>query len=247
MLWKPVDCINEKLRDLQDSEYSIDYHATNKDNNEIVIQERFRRHSQNSYTDFTLRYERPENEEEIEQKSEFFKMKGKMKRFSEPFYMVYGIVNQETTDFLKFAVIDLRAFFKHYKKSEIVIDINLNNKKSVIKGNVLYAGINTNKDNSSTFVCFDILQLMMLFSDVIVLQEGFKTEKIGTATDKQIIFLKQLAIQNGFVLTNENILSKREASQLIELFKENIEIVRLFHNQMETGVFQNFSTYIKLK
>ena len=171
MGWTPKT-IDKELASVKDSDYSIDYYATDKNDKDIVIQERFRRASKFGFNDLTLRYERENNPEEIEQKSEFFKMKGKIKRFPEPFYMVYGIQNAEGTGFLQYAVIDLRAFFKHY--ADGTIKVNTSRKYSYYSGGVLYCGHNKNKDNSSSFICVDIALLSEIFSDVVVYQEGFR-------------------------------------------------------------------------
>ena len=62
--WTPY-ALEKELAQLQDSDYAIDYHATNKNGELIAIQERFRRgRAAKMYNDFTLRYERENNEEE---------------------------------------------------------------------------------------------------------------------------------------------------------------------------------------
>ena len=224
MGWKPYN-VNNDLAVLQDSEYSIDYHAMDKLGNNILIQERFRRPGKTNFDDFTLRYEREDNPEEIEQKSEFFKMKGKLKRFSEPFFMVYGIVNSSMDGFAKYAVLNLRAFFKHYNNKEIVIDPN--SRKAFIENETLHCGLNRNADNSSSFICVSIPDLLKLFDDVVVYQEGFVTQKTGDATEKQIEFVKALAERHGFSLQNEEFLSKADVSSLIALLKDERKITAL--------------------
>lgn len=217
MGWKPYS-IDSNMASLQDSEYSIDYYATNKVGNDIVIQERFRRPGKTNFDDFTLRYEREDNPEEIEQKSEFFKMKGKMKRFKEPFYMIYGIVNSSMDGFAKYAVLNLRAFFKRYNDKDIVIDPN--SRKSFSENSVLHCGLNRNFDNSSSFICVSIPELMKLFDDVVVYQEGFVIPKTGDATEKQIEYVKALAEKYGFALQKTELLTKTDISALIDLLKD---------------------------
>ena len=197
MQWQ-LTSVNHELSEMQDSEYAIDYHAIDINNVHIVIQERFRRQSNANFNDFTIRYERPNNEEEVEQKSEFFKMKAKIKRFSEPFYMIYGILNASLDGFDKWVVIYLRAFFRHYANKKIKIDFT--KKFSQIQDNTLICGWNQNNDDSSSFICINIPQIMQLFDDVVVYQEGFVPKRTGGATEKQIKKLQIMASKNGFQL-----------------------------------------------
>ena len=63
--WTPKE-LDKELAQLKDSDYAIDYHVTNKNGELLAIQERFRRGKfARLYNDFTLRYERENNEEEI--------------------------------------------------------------------------------------------------------------------------------------------------------------------------------------
>lgn len=243
MGWTPKKIDNE-LAAMKDSEYSIDYHAVNAEGVDIVIQERFRRPNKAGFDDFTLRYEREENSEEIEQKSEFFKMKGKLRRFKEPFYMVYGILNINMDGFSKYVILDLRAFFEHFNNKEIIVDPQI--RFSRIQDNILYCGVNGNFDNSSSFMCASIKHLIYLFKDVIIYQEGFVVSRTGDATDKQISYLKDLAIKNGFILQNENFLSKADARPLIDLLKDK-ERCKSIHQLIASGELQKIAMFLTTK
>ena len=63
------------LSEIKDSLFAIDYEVKNRNNEKLLLQERFRRSKYHQYNDFTLRYERNENQDETEQKSEFYKNK----------------------------------------------------------------------------------------------------------------------------------------------------------------------------
>lgn len=243
MGWTPKT-VDDQLATMKDSEYSIDYHAVNSDGCDIVIQERFRRPDKARFDDFTLRYEREENPEEIEQKSEFFKMKGKLRRFGEPFYMAYGTLNTTMDGFAKYAILDLRAFFDHYNKKEIIIDVDV--KFSKIENNVLHCGVNVNVDKSSSFMCVSIKHLSELFNDIVIYQEGFVVPRTGDATDKQINMLKYLAKQNGFILQNENYLSKADVNPLLNVLNDE-EKCKSIHKMINSGEFQKIAMFLTAK
>lgn len=237
---------NEKndLTAIMDSEYGIDYYAKDNNGRSIVIQERFRRSNNSGFDDLTLRYEREENPEEIEQKSEFFKIKGKLHRYTTPFYMVYGIVNSTMDNFEKYVVLDLRQFFEHFKKKEIIIDPN--SKFSKIKEKTLYCGVNKNTDHSSSFMCVRIQHLSELFNDVVIYQNGFINVRTGDATNKQINFLKHLARENGFILLNEDFITKADASQLISFLKDK-EKCKSIYDFINSGDIQKIAMFLSTK
>lgn len=245
--WQAVS-IDKELSELKDSDYAIDYHAVDSNGSNIVIQERFRRdEAARRYNDFTLRYKRENNPEEIEQYSEFFKMKGKINRFSEPYYMLYGVVNQDVSDLDKYVVIDLRRFFEYYNNGNIKIDENTNNKLTSVIGSdgILYAGKGYNKDDSSSFISFDIVQLNSVLSDIIYYQKGFIVVRTGNASDKQIGFLRYLSSVNGFSFIREDVISNTEASQLIGFLKDgDSNSKKTVHDVMNMDIYKTISTYL---
>ena len=265
--WTPY-ALDKELAQLQDSDYAIDYHATNTNGELIAIQERFRRgRAAKMYNDFTLRYERENNEEEIEQKSEWFKMKGKIKRFKKPYYMLYGVVNDTFDDLYKYAVIDLRVFFDAFRQGKICIDTEINNTiRSKVKDGILYAGCGKNKDDSSSFVTFDIIQLHQVLPEAVIAQQGYfgtatrKAEVVErkeettvdgrtcNATPKQIQYLERLASDNNFRIVNRSVLTRSEASHLINYFTDgkNKEEIKVVNRILQSGMLNSISTFLSV-
>jgi hypothetical protein len=172
MNWQLVDMDPNELQRL-DLKSGIDYVFLNESSKKIGIQERFRELKYKHYNDFTLRYRRDFNINTSQHESEFFKVKAH--------YMVYGICNAGKTDnekslltdFVKFAVIDLRLLFKKLDAGEILIQEG--NHVSTIEHHKMLVPIKHNTDRSSSFVAFDILQLNQLFGNehIILYQKGF--------------------------------------------------------------------------
>ncbi|MDD6666342.1 MAG: hypothetical protein PUE48_08420 [Eubacterium coprostanoligenes] len=170
--WTEIS-VGEELNKYRDTCSAIDYEFTDQKGKKIFVQERFRKSNYSNYNDFTLRYERPNNEDETEQKSEFYKIKSFLHRNNDSFIFVYGFEPPKNRPIQKFAVIDLRALFKHIADKEICIleaDIKIPNNCK------LEAPIIHNKDSSSNFVCFDVNKLNEVFDDVIIWQIGFNGE-----------------------------------------------------------------------
>lgn len=170
--WKEKN-IEEELNGLRDTFSAIDYEFVDKRGNKIFVQERFRKNRYSKNNDFTIRYERPENDDVLEQKSEFYKIRRHLNRHSEPFYLVYAFEPSKGEPLKKYVIVNLRALFKHIENEEIcIIDGNENiTNKCRVK---VY--INENSDKSSTFACFNVNQIMSNFDDVIIWQIGFNGE-----------------------------------------------------------------------
>ena len=157
-----------------DMNNSIDYFAIDQNNNKIItIQERFREKKYSSYNDFTIRYKREYNKNSDRIFSEYFKLNVD--------YFVYGIINQdkltvnENGQFLKFAIIDIKALNECIAKGLIVIDEKLTTKFCKIDNKKLICPVVANFDCSSSFVPLDIRLLIQLFSNkVVICQKGFK-------------------------------------------------------------------------
>ena len=139
----------------------------------MTVQERFRDKKYVRYNDFTIRYEREKSKFENQIRSEFYKMKAD--------FFVYGIINEnkenflQASDFLKFAIIDLKKVYEKILTQEIVIINNGRNYCYVQKG-VLFCPVKFNTDQSSSFFPIDILCLIKLWgNEMILLQKGFST------------------------------------------------------------------------
>lgn len=166
--WTETECSNIEYLDINKG---IDY-IMSSDNVAHSVQERFRESKYKEYNDFTIRLTRDYNQHKERQHSEFFKI--------EADYFIYGIINtskyevSKATDFIKYAVIDMKEFQKQYNVGRIKVD-STNRGKSKIENNIIVAGYNKNIDYSSEFVAFDIAQLLELFGQqMVVLQKGFK-------------------------------------------------------------------------
>ena len=171
MDWK-VQELNANLLENIDMRNAVDYVATDSRSGKIVtIQERFRESKYSGYSDFTVRYKRPENAHEDRRKSEFFKLDAN--------YFVYGIINtskddvDSATGFVKFAVLDIPALKTLIDGGKVVVDPKLNRKSCVLKDGIMRCPVNDNYDHSSNFVPFDIRILAQIAPQVIVYQEGF--------------------------------------------------------------------------
>jgi len=118
--WKVKNIDSNKLENL-DIKKGIDYILTNSKNNTISIQERFRDAYYKRYTDVTLRFRREFNSDPERIKSEFYKIKAD--------YLVYGITNGKKfydkrhtlTDFIKWAIVDLRFLRNKYRENKVEI------------------------------------------------------------------------------------------------------------------------------
>ena len=160
--WEKKDVDADALA-RSDMEDGIDYIFTDDGRNAISVQERFRNPEYARYDDFTLRYRRPYNPQKDRIDSEFFKIKADV--------FVYGILNPSRDGFAKFAVIDMKGFFRLYSESRIVIRPGVG--EGFIEEGNLICPIKQNRDYSSNFIPIRIPLLSTLAEDLILLQEGF--------------------------------------------------------------------------
>ena len=173
-VYKPIDWVQVLLNPANalqiDMFDGIDYVFT-KDGITKTVQERFRERKYERYSDFTIRYRRDNNEHTERHQSEYYKMKAD--------YLTYGITNclkdnlPLCTDFLKFAIIDLRLVYAHIDSGDIVI---LNNGKGLCKmvNHKIECPIKYNTDGSSSFFPIEIAFLIELWGkEIIVAQKGF--------------------------------------------------------------------------
>lgn len=157
-----------------DMHEGIDYVFADQNKREIAVQERFRDNFYQNYNDCTLRYRRDSNPDASRHASEFFKIKAD--------YLVYGITNgskfldkrHTLTDFLKYVVVDLKILYHQINLGLIVPSRNGKNFSKIENGKMIVP-IKDNRDDSSSFVAFDIQQLHQLFGNqhIIVAQKGY--------------------------------------------------------------------------
>lgn len=135
------------------------------------VQERFRESKYHTYSDFTIRYRRDGNLHSDRHESEYYKMKAA--------YFIYGITNclkhemENCSDFLKYAVIDLKKVYQKIDGGDIFIS---DNKQSRCRktGNKIECPIKYNTDFSSSFFPVDISMLAELWGkEIIIAQKGF--------------------------------------------------------------------------
>ncbi|MGS0747783.1 hypothetical protein [Halpernia sp. GG3] len=137
----------------------------------VTVQERFREKQYAIYSDFTIRYRRDHNVHSDRKESEYYKIKAD--------YFVYGVTNCDKnsshtcSDFLKYAVVDLKKIYKKLDCGDIFIVDNGKN-TCIIKEGKIECPIKYNNDNSSSFFPIEILFLTQLWGEELVLsQKGF--------------------------------------------------------------------------
>ena len=170
--WKEIKIDEKKLEEL-DINNGIDTIIENENNETFGVQYRFRDKFYSSYNDFTLRYKREYNKNKERVMSEFFKIKAK--------YFLYGISNGKkyedkldtNTAFLKWAIIDLDKLLNAIDNGLIVIDEGMRDITCQLKNGIMLCPINNNRDNSSSFVPFDIPILNKISNDIVVASSGF--------------------------------------------------------------------------
>lgn len=167
--WRPVSVEEARAHHI-DMFNGIDY-VFKKNDTIKTVQERFREKKYEKYNDFTIRYRRDGNYHSERHESEHYKIDAD--------FFTYGITNcfktdlTQCTDFLKFAVIDLKKIYEKLNSGEIIIR---DNKKNVceIENNKLVCPVKYNTDNSSSFFPIDIPLLVQLWEDqMIVKQQGY--------------------------------------------------------------------------
>ena len=166
-----VQDVNNRLSVNIDMNNAVDYMAVDRMRRIITIQERFRESKYSRYSDFTLRYMRPENRHEERRLSEFFKLDAD--------YFVYGIIDSpkynvnSNSRFLKIAIINLKTLMDRVDDGVVVIDESMREKRCRQVGNTMHCPRIPNWDHSSDFVPFDILILDSIAPEVVEYQEGF--------------------------------------------------------------------------
>ncbi len=166
--WQPYQLSAEKASEI-DMFKGIDYVFTN--DGFRTVQERFREKKYQQYTDFTIRYRRDQNPLSERHPSEYYKMKAA--------YFVYGITNclkediTPCTDFIKYAVIDLKKVYEKLDNGDILIRDNGKNFCEIVDGKII-CPVKYNKDGSSSFFPIEISFLVKLWgNDMLVAQKGF--------------------------------------------------------------------------
>lgn len=170
--WTPKT-FDKDFMESADINEGIDYFFLDNNKKLVTTQERFREYKYHRYNDFTIRFEREFNKHDDRKLSEFYKIKAD--------YFVYGIINHSkwnvhlATDFVKYAVIDLKIFKNLMDKGLIIIDRSMDSIFCTIRDGKLVCPINYNKDGSSSFMPIDIKLLKQLFSHtgVILVSKGF--------------------------------------------------------------------------
>lgn len=171
--WTPQE-LNKILSQNVDVNNSVDYFFIDNNYNKIItVQERFRESKYYKYNDFTIRFEREFNPCEDRKLSEYYKLNVD--------YFVYGIINslksqkENATDFIKYAVIDVKKLKQLMDEGQIYVDRNYNSRCCKEVNGKLCCPVNYNFDNSSSFIPIDILLLEKLFpnNNIIVLSKGF--------------------------------------------------------------------------
>lgn len=226
---KPTTEAEKELANLKDCYQGIDYRFVKTKNNEtreFIFQERFRRNGGN---DFTLRYKREENEDETQYFSEFYKLKSAIKKSNQNYFLLYGIINEEESDFVKYVIINLNKLYAAIDAGQIIIDDNLSGYSKMSEDkSILYAAVNKNKDfsnnttySSSSFVVFDVRYLVNYFNGIVSVEYGFMEKAQHLATDKQIYALNKISKDKGLQLYNTSQLNKTEARVLFAFLNDS--------------------------
>ncbi|MBV7268242.1 hypothetical protein [Winogradskyella luteola] len=175
IIYKPLQWTEVQLRkdyakyiDMMDG---IDYVFRNG-NAIMSVQERFRESKYKDYSDFTIRYRRDNNTLKERHESEYYKMKAH--------YFTYGIINsskhkvENSTDFIKYAIINLKKVYEKLDSKAIFVSDNRKNTCEIVDGNRIECPVKYNTDGSSSFFPIDIAYLIQLWGkDMIVAQKGF--------------------------------------------------------------------------
>ena len=168
--WKQVDLETAYAKKI-DMQQGIDYIFKDNKNNLKTVQERFREVKYQNYSDFTIRYRRDRNIYQNRHQSEYYKIKAD--------YFVYGITNcfknglNKCTDFIKYAVIDLKKVYEKIDTGDIIIKDNDKN-ICVLENNKIVCPVKYNRDGSSSFFPIEIAFLVQLWGkEIVVSQKGF--------------------------------------------------------------------------
>ena len=127
--WKEVQLRRDyaKYIDMMDG---IDY-VFRKNNDIMTVQERFREKQYQTFNDFTIRYRRDSNKVKDRHESEYYKLKAH--------YFTYGIIDSfkdtinKDSNFIKYAIIDLKKVYDKIDTNEIRIVNNVSKQNLIIK------------------------------------------------------------------------------------------------------------------
>jgi hypothetical protein len=168
--WQEVN-FEKNYAEKMDMQQGIDYVFIDQNRELKTVQERFRESKYQQYSDFTIRYRRDGNFHPSRRESEYYKMKAD--------YFTYGITNclkfniNQCTDFIKYAVIDLRKVYEKIDNGLIIIRDNGKNTCEIIE-NKIVCPVKYNHDGSSSFFPIEIKYLVQLWGNEIILaQKGF--------------------------------------------------------------------------
>lgn len=138
----------------------------------MSVQERFRDKQYKDFTDFTIRYRRDFNKVGERHESEYYKMKAH--------YFTYGIIDstksnlKEASNFLKYAIIDLKRVYDKLDNNMIIISDNGKNTCEIVDGNRIECPVKYNTDGSSSFFPIDISFLVKIWGEeMLIAQKGF--------------------------------------------------------------------------
>ncbi len=171
--WNILNIDKKELKHL-DLHSGIDYVLINEQGQKITVQERFRDEFYKSYNDATLRFRREFNSTPERVKSEFYKIKAD--------YLIYGITNGKKfpdkratlTNFIKWVALDLKYIQEKHKTGKIKIIPQSSQIKCWVKDGILHCPENFNRDNSSSFLPFDIKLIKSLWGEEPILkQKGY--------------------------------------------------------------------------
>jgi len=165
------EIIDKSFAEEIDISIGIDYIFKDANGKLLTVQERFRESKYQQYSDFTIRYRRDNNIDSSRKKSEFYKMKAD--------YFTYGITNcsksniNQCTDFIKYAVIDLRKVYRMIDDGLIIISDNRKNNCEIVDNKII-CPVKYNSDGSSSFFPVEIGYLVKIWGDeIIIKQKGF--------------------------------------------------------------------------
>ena len=138
----------------------------------MSVQERFRDKQYKDFTDFTIRYRRDFNKVGERHESEYYKMKAH--------YFTYGIIDstksnlKEASNFLKYAIIDLKRVYDKLDNNMIIISDNGKNTCEIVDGNRIECPVKYYTDGSSSFFPIDISFLVKIWGEeILIAQKGF--------------------------------------------------------------------------
>lgn len=168
--WRKVN-LEQAYAEEIDMQQGIDYIFKDSKGHLKTVQERFRESKYRQYSDFTIRYRRDRNSHSSRRESEYYKMKAD--------YFTYGITNglkfnlNQCTDFIKYAVIDLKKVYEKIDSGFILIRDDGRNTCKIVDDKII-CPVKYNHDGSSSFFPIEITYLVELWGDELILaQKGF--------------------------------------------------------------------------